>query len=160
MTNLTQFIVEVVIAPQIDAAAIAVAKRKKNVRLLACGAFQSRSRGFEFKRVGGGMLVQTSDETCLDEAALKVVTRRAPSEREMADLLFAWNVAWFVKSNAIVYAKDGMTIGVGAGQMSRVVSARIAALKAADAGLEVPGSVMVPSTGNSRNAKPRGLGGD
>ena len=134
--------VEVVIAPQIDAAAIAVAKRKKNVRLLACGAFQSRSRGFEFKRVGGGMLVQTSDETCLDEAALKVVTRRAPSEREMADLLFAWNVVWFVKSNAIVYAKDGMTIGVGAGQMSRVVSARIAALKAADAGLEVPGSVM------------------
>ncbi len=134
--------VEVVVAPEIDAAASVVAKRKKNVRLLACGAFKTVSRGFEFKRVGGGLLVQTSDEQCLDEAALRVVTRRAPSEREMTDLLFAWKVAWFVKSNAIVYVKDGATIGVGAGQMSRVVSARIAAMKAADEGLEVPGSVM------------------
>jgi phosphoribosylaminoimidazolecarboxamide formyltransferase/IMP cyclohydrolase len=134
--------VEVVIAPQVEPAAIAVAKRKKNVRLLECGAFEAHSRGLEYKRVGGGLLVQSADERCLDEAALKIVTRRAPSEPEMADLLFAWKVAWFVKSNAIVYAKAGATIGVGAGQMSRVVSARIAAMKALDEGLEVPGSVM------------------
>jgi phosphoribosylaminoimidazolecarboxamide formyltransferase/IMP cyclohydrolase len=134
--------VEVVIAPAVDAAAIAVAKRKKNVRVLECGPFVARSRGFEFKRVGGGLLVQTSDERCLDDAGLKVVTRRAPSAQEMTDLLFAWKVAWFVKSNAIVYAKYGSTIGIGAGQMSRVVSARIAAMKAADEGLEVSDSVM------------------
>jgi phosphoribosylaminoimidazolecarboxamide formyltransferase/IMP cyclohydrolase len=134
--------VEVVIAPEVDAGAIEVAKRRKNVRLLVCGALGKGSRGYELKRVGGGLLVQTPDETCLDDSALKVVTRRAPTEAEMADLLFAWKVAWFVKSNAIVYAKAGATIGVGAGQMSRVVSARIAALKAADEGLEVVGSVM------------------
>ncbi len=133
---------EVVVAPEIDAGAIAVAKRRKNVRLLACGAFEAPTRGYELKRVGGGLLVQTPDEQCLNDAALKVVTRRAPTELEMSDLLFAWKVAWFVKSNAIVYAKNGSTIGVGAGQMSRVVSARIAALKAADEGLDVPGSVM------------------
>ena len=86
--------------------------------------------------------MQTSDDVCLNEAALTVVTRRAPTPGEMRDLLFAWRVAWFVKSNAIVYAKDGATIGVGAGQMSRVVSARIAAMKAADEGLVVAGSVM------------------
>ena len=134
--------VEVVIAPEVDAGAIEVAKRRKNVRVLACGPLISRSRGYELKRVGGGLLMQTPDETCLDDSALKVVTRRAPTDAEMADLLFAWKVAWFVKSNAIVYAKAGATIGVGAGQMSRVVSARIAALKAADEGLAVPGSVM------------------
>jgi len=88
------------------------------------------------------LLVQTPDEVCLDEKELKVVTRRAPTEHERADLMFAWRVAWFVKSNAIVYAKDRATIGVGAGQMSRVVSARIASMKAADEGLSVPGSVM------------------
>ncbi|HEY6599030.1 MAG TPA: bifunctional phosphoribosylaminoimidazolecarboxamide formyltransferase/IMP cyclohydrolase [Pseudomonadales bacterium] len=134
--------VEVVVAPEIDAAAVAVASRKKNVRLLACGELRSSTRGLEFKRVGGGLLVQTADDICLDEAALKVVSRRAPTVDEMRDLLFAWRVAWFVKSNAIVYAKDGATIGVGAGQMSRVVSARIAAMKAADEGLDVAGSVM------------------
>jgi phosphoribosylaminoimidazolecarboxamide formyltransferase / IMP cyclohydrolase len=134
--------VEVVIAPEIEPEAIAVCKRKKNLRLLTCGALVSRSRGFELKRVSGGLLVQTPDERCLDETALKVVTRRAPTEREMTDLMFAWKVAWFVKSNAIVYAKGGATIGVGAGQMSRVVSARIAAMKAVDEGLEVRGSVM------------------
>jgi len=134
--------VEVVIAPEIDPAAVSVAARKKNVRLLACGALIGYSRGFELKRVGGGVLVQTTDDRCLDDAALKVVTRRGPTEIEMLDLLFAWKVAWFVKSNAIVYAKGGATIGVGAGQMSRIVSAQIAALKAADEGLEVRGSVM------------------
>ncbi len=141
-TIIARQFVEVVVAPEIDGDAVEVAKRRKNVRLLACGALATRSHGYELKRVGGGLLVQTSDEQCLDDAALKVVTRRAPTEREMIDLLFAWKVAWFVKSNAIVYAKDGTTIGVGAGQMSRVVSARIAALKAADEGLDVSGSVM------------------
>jgi phosphoribosylaminoimidazolecarboxamide formyltransferase/IMP cyclohydrolase len=134
--------VEVVIAPEVEPEAIVVCKRKKNLRLLSCGAFAPGSRGFELKRVSGGLLVQTPDERCLDEAALKVVTRRTPTDGEMDDLLFAWKVAWFVKSNAIVYAKGGTTIGIGAGQMSRVVSARIAAMKAADEGLHVPGSVM------------------
>jgi phosphoribosylaminoimidazolecarboxamide formyltransferase / IMP cyclohydrolase len=139
---LEQQFVEVVIAPEVDEAAVAVARSKKNVRLLTCGPLERAPRGLEYKRVGGGLLVQTADELCLDEAALRVVSRRQPSEREMADLLFAWNVAWFVKSNAIVYARDGQTIGVGAGQMSRVVSAKIAALKAAEEGLTVAGSVM------------------
>jgi phosphoribosylaminoimidazolecarboxamide formyltransferase / IMP cyclohydrolase len=138
---LEQF-VEVVIAPQIEDAAVSIAGRKKNVRLLACGDLQGGSRGLEYKRVGGGLLVQTADELCLDEQALRVVSRRQPSDQEMADLLFAWKVAWFVKSNAIVYARDGQTIGVGAGQMSRVISARIAGLKAAEEGLQVAGSVM------------------
>jgi phosphoribosylaminoimidazolecarboxamide formyltransferase/IMP cyclohydrolase len=92
------------------------------------------------KRVAGGLLVQDTDRLLHGE--LKVVTRRAPDQQEMADLLFAWRVAKFVKSNAIVYARDGMTIGVGAGQMSRVNSARIAAIKAEHAGLAVAGSVM------------------
>jgi phosphoribosylaminoimidazolecarboxamide formyltransferase / IMP cyclohydrolase len=139
---LEQQFVEVVIAPAVHDEAVAVARAKKNVRLLSCGPLEAGSRGLDLKRVGGGVLVQTADERCLDEQALRVVTRRQPTDREMADLLFAWKVAWFVKSNAIVYARDRHTIGVGAGQMSRVISARIAALKAADEGLEVAGSVM------------------
>ena len=134
--------VEVVIAPRVDDDAVAVARRKKNVRLLSCGALETGGRGLEYKRVGGGLLVQSADELCLDEQALKVVSVRQPSAEEMADLLFAWKVAWFVKSNAIVYAGGGRTVGVGAGQMSRVVSARIAGLKAEEAGLTVAGSVM------------------
>ena len=134
--------VEVVIAPKVSDDAVTVAQEKKNVRLLVCGALDSGSRGLEFKRVGGGMLVQSADELCLDESALSVVTKTQPSEAQMQDLMFAWKVAWFVKSNAIVYARDLQTIGVGAGQMSRVVSAKIAGLKAAEEGLEVPGSVM------------------
>jgi phosphoribosylaminoimidazolecarboxamide formyltransferase/IMP cyclohydrolase len=94
----------------------------------------------DMKRVAGGLLIQDAD--VLLNAELKVVTARAPSDSEMADLMFAWRVAKFVKSNAIVYAKDGMTIGVGAGQMSRINSARIAAIKAEHAGLAVPGSAM------------------
>jgi phosphoribosylaminoimidazolecarboxamide formyltransferase / IMP cyclohydrolase len=133
---------EVVIAPEVDEAAAALAGRKKNLRLLACGPFDAPSRGLEYKRVGGGLLVQTADELCLDEQALRVVTRRRPDDAEMADLRFAWKVAWFVKSNAIVYARDRATVGIGAGQMSRVVSARIAGLKAEEAGLAVAGSVM------------------
>jgi phosphoribosylaminoimidazolecarboxamide formyltransferase/IMP cyclohydrolase len=134
--------VEVVIAPEVDEAAIEVARRKKNVRLLSSGPFGGRSRGLEFKRVGGGLLVQSADELCWGESGLDVVTERAPTEAELEDLAFAWKVAWFVKSNAIVYAKDKQTIGVGAGQMARVTSAIIAGIKAKDAELSVPGSVM------------------
>ena len=133
---------EVVIAPDLEPAAIEIARQKKNLRLLRCGRLSGVKRGLEYKRVGGGLLVQSADELCLDEAALRVVTQRQPSEAQMEDLLFAWRVAWFVKSNAIVYARDGQTIGVGAGQMSRVISARIAGLKARDEGLEVRGAVM------------------
>ena len=139
---LEQQFVEVVIAPSVDADAIEVATKKKNVRLLTCGPLAGGSRGLEYKRVGGGLLVQDADELCLDEEALKVVTKVQPTEEQMQDLMFAWKVCWFVKSNAIVYAKDGQTIGVGAGQMARVTSAIIAGIKAGDAELDVPGSVM------------------
>jgi len=133
--------VEVIIAPKVSAAAVEVAAAKKNVRLLECGQWPAQpGQRLDFKRVTGGLLVQDADLALYNE--LKVVTKRAPTEAEMADLLFAWRVAKYVKSNAIVYAKGNMTIGVGAGQMSRVNSARIAAIKAEHAGLEVKGSVM------------------
>ncbi len=134
--------VEVLIAPEIDDDAVAAAAKKKNLRLLRCGDLTRATRGVEIKRIGGGVLLQSADEQCVDEQALKVVTRRAPTDAEMKDLLFAWRVAWFVKSNAIVYAKEGATLGVGAGQMSRVVSARIASIKAEDAGLNVSGAAL------------------
>ena len=134
--------VEVVVAPVVSEAAIEVAKAKKNVRLLSCGAFAATSRGMEYKRVGGGLLVQSADELCLDDDVLKTVTKVQPTPAQVQDLLFAWKVAWFVKSNAIVYARNQQTIGVGAGQMSRVISAKIAGLKAQEEGLEVPGAVM------------------
>ncbi|TCS73255.1 IMP cyclohydrolase /phosphoribosylaminoimidazolecarboxamide formyltransferase [Sulfuritortus calidifontis] len=133
--------VEVIIAPKVAAEAVAIAAAKKNVRVLECGQWPAQPGArLDYKRVTGGLLVQEADLTLYNE--LKVVTRRAPTEQEMADLLFAWQVAKFVKSNAIVYAKEKMTIGVGAGQMSRVNSARIAAIKAEHAGLAVEGSVM------------------
>ncbi len=133
--------VEVIIAPKVSAAAIEVVSSKKNLRLLECGEWSAEAlHRQDFKRVNGGLLVQDADLQLHNE--LKVVTKRAPTEQEMKDLLFTWRVAKFVKSNAIVYGKDNMTIGVGAGQMSRVNSARIAAIKAEHAGLEVPGSVM------------------
>ncbi|KPK37414.1 MAG: phosphoribosylaminoimidazolecarboxamide formyltransferase, partial [Gammaproteobacteria bacterium SG8_47] len=135
--------VEVIIAPSVNDAASSALATKKNVRVLACGQLAAQpSPGYDFKRVTGGLLVQDRDLGMVDAADLKVVTRRAPSESEIRDLLFAWKVCKFVKSNAIVYCKDTMTIGVGAGQMSRVYSARIAAIKAADANLQVQGSVM------------------
>ena len=134
--------VEVVIAPSVSDDACAVARAKKNVRLLTCGEFDGSPRGTEFKRVGGGLLMQSADELCLDESALAVVSTTQPSQAQMQDLLFAWKVAWFVKSNAIVYARDLQTIGVGAGQMARVISAKIAGLKAREEGLEVAGAVM------------------
>jgi phosphoribosylaminoimidazolecarboxamide formyltransferase/IMP cyclohydrolase len=133
--------VEVIIAPTISADAIAVVSQKKNVRLLECGMWPDRATArLDFKRVNGGLLVQGSDLALYNE--LKVVSARQPSEQEMKDLLFSWKVSKFVKSNAIVYGKDNMTIGVGAGQMSRVNSARIAAIKAEHAKLEVKGAVM------------------
>lgn len=134
--------VEVVIAPVVHEDAIAVARAKKNVRLLASGNWTGTKRGRDYKRVGGGLLIQEADELCVSADGLQVVSKRLPSASEMADLEFAWRVGWFVKSNAIVYARDKQTIGVGAGQMSRVVSAKIAALKAHEEGLEVHGSVM------------------
>jgi len=133
--------VEVIIAPTVSAEAIEVVSAKKNVRLLSCGQWPEQARQrLDYKRVTGGLLVQDADLQLLDEA--RVVTERQPSDKEMRDLLFSWRVAKFVKSNAIVYGKDGMTIGVGAGQMSRINSARIAGIKAEHAGLEVKGSVM------------------
>lgn len=139
---LTKQFVEVVIAPSVDSAAVEVAKQKKNVRLLVCGELNAAPRGREIKRVGGGLLVQDADEICLDEEALQIVSKHQPSDAQMQDLLFAWKVAWFTKSNAIVYARNLQTVGVGAGQMSRVVSAKIAGLKAAEEGLVVHGAVM------------------
>ncbi|MFT3897832.1 MAG: bifunctional phosphoribosylaminoimidazolecarboxamide formyltransferase/IMP cyclohydrolase [Thermomonas sp.] len=134
--------VEVLIAPDYDDAALDYARKKANVRVLRI-PFAPPSPGFiDAKRVGSGLLMQTADDRVVTRDDLKVVTKLAPTEAQFADLLFAWKVAKFVKSNAIVYAKDSRTVGIGAGQMSRVYSARIAGIKAADAGLAVPGSVM------------------
>jgi phosphoribosylaminoimidazolecarboxamide formyltransferase/IMP cyclohydrolase len=135
--------VEVVIAPRVDAAALAAFAAKENVRVLECGELPATpSAALEFKRVTGGLLVQDRDTGIVAAGDLEVVTRRAPTEAEMRDLLFAWKVVKFVKSNAIVYCRDGMTVGIGAGQMSRVYSAKIAGIKAMDEGLEVRGSVL------------------
>lgn len=135
--------VEVIIAPSISAAAREVVAAKANVRLLECGQWsEQRATAWDFKRVNGGLLVQSRDIGMITADDLKIVTRRAPTEAEIHDLIFAWKVAKFVKSNAIVYAKNRQTVGVGAGQMSRVNSARIAAIKAEHAGLPVPGAVM------------------
>ncbi|MCV6624080.1 MAG: bifunctional phosphoribosylaminoimidazolecarboxamide formyltransferase/IMP cyclohydrolase [Cellvibrionaceae bacterium] len=134
--------VEVIIAPSISAEAKAAVAEKKNVRLLECGAWGETAPSFDLKRVAGGLLVQDRDLGMVTASDLKVVTKRVPTEEEIRDLLFTWKVAKMVKSNAIVYGKNGQTIGVGAGQMSRVNSARIAAIKAEHAGLEVKGSCM------------------
>ncbi len=135
--------VEVVVAPSFDEAAIAAIAAKPNVRVLATGEWdETPAHSFDFKRIAGGLLVQDADRDTLLLSDLKVVSKRAPDATELHDLLFAWHVAMFVKSNAIVYALGGRTIGIGAGQMSRVISAKIAAIKAAEAKLQVPGSVM------------------
>ncbi|MFP8965678.1 bifunctional phosphoribosylaminoimidazolecarboxamide formyltransferase/IMP cyclohydrolase [Pokkaliibacter sp. CJK22405] len=135
--------VEVIIAPSVSAEAAEIVAAKQNVRLLACGHWEAvRAPELEYKRVNGGLLIQDRDLGMVAEEEMKVVSNRQPTEQEMRDLLFAWEVAKYVKSNAIVYARDGMTVGIGAGQMSRVYSARIAGIKAEDEGLEVPGSVM------------------
>jgi len=134
--------VEVIIAPSISSEAAQIVAAKKNVRLLECGQWSSKTTQADIKRVNGGILVQDRDQGMVDMADLKVVSKRQPTEQELKDLMFCWKVAKFVKSNAIVYAKEGMTVGVGAGQMSRVYSAKIAGIKAADENLEVKGSVM------------------
>lgn len=134
--------VEVIIAPSVSAAARDAVAAKKNVRLLECGPLAEPGVRFALHQVSGGLLVQDPDLGDMAADAPRVVTQRAPDAREEADLRFAWTVAKFVKSNAIVYARDRRTIGVGAGQMSRVYSARIAGIKAADEGLEVRGAVM------------------
>ena len=135
--------VEVVVAPGVEAGALAPLASKANVRVLECAALPAApSTAFDFKRVTGGLLVQDRDTGAVAAADLEVVTRRAPTEAEVRDLLFAWKVVKFVKSNAIVYCRNGATVGIGAGQMSRVYSAKIASIKAVDEGLEVRGSVL------------------
>ena len=134
--------VEVIIAPSISDAAAKIVATKPNLRLLACGQWSSKTTGFDFKRVNGGLLVQDTDQGSVTSDELTVVTKRKPTSEEMRDLQFCWKVAKYVKSNAIVYVKNSSTIGVGAGQMSRVYSAKVAGIKAADENLEVAGSVM------------------
>jgi len=136
-------LLEVLIAPGFTADALAAIAQKKNVRVLevslppAMPASQA-----DLKRIGGGLLLQSADEDRLTAADLKVVTAKAPTEAELRDLLFAWRVAKHVKSNAIIYCGQGRTLGIGAGQMSRVDSTRIAAIKAKAAGLSLAGSVV------------------
>lgn len=134
--------VEVIIAPGVDQEVAEIVAAKKNVRLLTCAEFASSENELDYKRVNGGLLLQQRDAGMVGLSDLQIVSQCQPTEEQLADLLFCWKVAKFVKSNAIVYARDGQTIGVGAGQMSRVYSAKIAAIKAADENLQVAGSVM------------------
>jgi phosphoribosylaminoimidazolecarboxamide formyltransferase/IMP cyclohydrolase len=136
--EVTKIFTEVVIAPDYDAAALELLQAKKNLRLIRMPSTE-RSSGIELKQIGGGMLVQTSDDHKLDRSQLKIVTVRKPSDEEIRALLFAWIVCKHTKSNAIVYARDGQTVGVGAGQMSRVDSVKIGAMRAR---LPVAGSVL------------------
>ncbi len=146
--EIVQIFTEVVIAPEADEAARAVFAAKKNLRLLTTGALPDpRAEGLAFRQVAGGFLVQDRDNGHVDRAGLKVVTKRAPTAAEIEDLLFAWTVAKHVKSNAIVYAKGAATVGIGAGQMSRVDSTRIAARKAQDMA-EALGLPQSPATGS------------
>ena len=154
--------VEVIIAPAVSEDAQSIIGQKENVRLLQTGTWSAPVPTRDFKRVNGGLLVQDRDDGMIDRDNLNTVTNRAPTEAEWADLLFAWKVAKFVKSNAIVYAANRRTIGVGAGQMSRVNSARIAAIKAEHAGLTVEGAVMAsdaffPFRDGIENAAARGI---
>ncbi len=135
--------VEVIVAPAVEAGATAVLAPKQNVRVLQVGGLADATPGgYELRSVAGGLLVQSRDDGTIGAAALDCVTKRRPAAAELADLLFAWRVCKFVKSNAIVFARDGATVGIGAGQTSRVVSTRIAAMKATDAGLSVKGCAM------------------
>jgi phosphoribosylaminoimidazolecarboxamide formyltransferase / IMP cyclohydrolase len=134
--------VEVIVAPQVAADAQRFCASRENLRVLTIDPNLIEAAPHEYRSVGGGLLVQARDTAMVDSSALKVVTQRQPAPQELADLLFAWRVCKFVKSNAIVYARDRTTLGIGAGQMSRVVSSRIAAMKAADAGLSISGAVM------------------
>ena len=154
--------VEVIIAPEVSEEAMAAVAAKENVRLLRTGQWSPPVPARDFKRVNGGLLVQDRDDGMVTRGDLKVATEREPTDAEWDDLLFAWKVAKFVKSNAIVYAAQQRTVGVGAGQMSRVNSARIAAIKAEHAGLEVRGAVMAsdaffPFRDGIDNAAERGI---
>jgi len=137
-----QQFVEVIIAPHITDSAKAALLNKENIRVLECGNLEKAKHSFDYKKISGGLLVQDKDLASLNLDDMKCVSSLQPSDSQMKDLLFAWKVAKYVKSNAIVYAKDQMTIGVGAGQMSRIYSAKIAGIKAADENFEVKGSVM------------------
>ena len=135
--------VEVIVVPAVTPEAAAILATKQNIRVLQTGDLAGTSpTGFELRSVAGGLLAQSRDDGMVGAGELKCVTRRNPDAAELANLMFAWRICKFVKSNAIVVARDGRTVGVGAGQTSRVVSTRIAAIKAADAGLEVRGCVM------------------
>ncbi|MGH8596690.1 MAG: bifunctional phosphoribosylaminoimidazolecarboxamide formyltransferase/IMP cyclohydrolase, partial [Gammaproteobacteria bacterium] len=136
--------VEVIVAPAIEPAALAICRTKKDLRLLVVGTIAAEEPSLDYKRVTGGLLVQDRDaiDCVISDADLKIVSQRPPTASEIRDLLFAWRVVKCVKSNAIVYAKERRTIGIGAGQMSRVISARLAGIKAEDAGLTVRGSIM------------------
>ena len=135
--------VEVIVAPAVVPEGAAILATKQNIRVLQTGDLAAAMpAGFELRSVAGGLLAQTRDDGMVEAGELKCVTRRGPDAAEVRDLLFAWRICKFVKSNAIVFARDGRTVGIGAGQTSRVVSTRIAAIKAADAGLEVKGCVM------------------
>jgi phosphoribosylaminoimidazolecarboxamide formyltransferase/IMP cyclohydrolase len=133
--------VEVVIAPQISPTARTRLASKSNVRVLEV-PLEAGTKEFDLKRISGGLLVQTPDDRNIAASELAVVSKLHPTPAQQADLLFAWRVAKFVKSNAIVFCGNGMTLGVGAGQMSRVDSARIASIKAQNAGLSLLGSVV------------------
>ena len=139
---INQQFVEVIIAPKINIATLKILAKKENIRVLECGELGRPKTTFDFKKVSGGLLVQDNDIELINVDNLKCVTSIKPSDSEMRDLIFAWKVAKSIKSNAIVYVKNQMTIGIGAGQMSRIYSAKIAGIKAADENLEVEGSVM------------------
>ena len=139
---LDQQFVEVIIAPGMQPGVEEVLKAKPNTRVLDCGNDSAPSPGFDLRKVSGGLLVQDQDNAVVTEKDLKIVSQRQPSEQELRDLLFAWKIVKFVKSNAIVYVRDEHSIGIGAGQMSRVYSAKIAGIKASDENLTVAGSVM------------------
>jgi len=142
-TIIDQQFVEVLVAPSFEPAALTALEAKPNVRVLACGDWEDAAApGMMLQQVEGGMLVQDKDVACVSRDDLKVVSERQPTEQEITDALLAWKVARFVKSNAIVYGKDDAILGVGAGQMSRIMSAEIAGLKAAEAGLVLRGAAM------------------
>ena len=135
--------VEVIIAPKIEKKAKTILSKKENIRVIETGLFnKDLKENYDFKKVSGGLLVQTIDQGTINELNLQVVTKRKPSESETKDLMFAWKVVKYVKSNAIIFCKNEMTIGIGAGQMSRVYSTKIAAIKASDEGLSIQDSVM------------------
>ncbi len=145
---ITELFTEVIIAPDASDEAIKIVSAKKNLRLLLAGGLpEARATGVIVKSVAGGLLVQSRDNASVDDITLKVVTKRAPSEIELQDMRFAFRVAKHVKSNTIIYAKDGATVGIGAGQMSRIDAARIAARKAEDAAKEM--KIAVPMTKGS-----------